>query len=276
MKKEKLSLLWVILLPVSLVLLLQGCGTEGVRSYPPERVCPPRPAPPEGGRTPIPDRGRIPATQRPYTIDGKTYYPLPSAYGYDEIGIASWYGPNFHGKATSCGETYNMNGLTAAHKILPMNTRVLVKNLGNGRECVLRVNDRGPFVKDRIIDLSLGAARALGVDGPGTARVQVTALGEAERTIANGKSQERFVAYQDLHEGEFYVQIGAFTNKKNADRLTGKMVAQGRRAVSQLYDQGPGNRYYRVQVWAGRTLDQAKAAERSWEGRYPGAFVIAR
>lgn len=276
MKKQPTSL-WLILLPVSLVMLLQGCGTKIIRGYPPSGPSSIRRIPPDRGvRVPIPDRGRIPPTQRPYTIAGKTYYPIPSAYGYEEIGIASWYGPNFHGKTTSCGETYNMLGLTAAHKILPMNTHILVKNLENGKEVVLRVNDRGPFAKDRIVDLSLGAARALGVDGPGTAQVKVTALGEVELEMANGQGEERFVRYQNFNEGEFYVQIGAFTNKRNADHLAGRMVVQGQKAVSQVYDHGDGCRYYRVQVWAGRTLDQAKTAEQSWEQRYPGAFVIAR
>ncbi len=269
MDKRILSPLPMILLPVLLALLLHGCSTKAPRGYP----SPPRASSP--GRTP-PDRNRIPPTQRPYSIDGRTYYPIPSAYGYDETGIASWYGPQFHGKTTSCGETYDMHGLTAAHKILPMQTHVLVKNLQNGREIVLRVNDRGPFVKDRIIDLSLGAAKALGVAGPGTARVRVTALGEAERTIAGGQSQERFVPYRNLTEGEFYVQIGAFSNKENAERLKESLQGQGKKAVSQVFSQEDGNRYYRVQVWAGRTLDEANSAEESWESRYPGAFVIAR
>jgi len=252
-----------------LALILPGCGTKEVRSYPPS----PRASLPT---RPTSDRVRIPPTQRPYTIEGKTYYPIPSAYGYVESGIASWYGPQFHGKNTSCGETYDMHGLTAAHKILPMHTRVLVKNLENGREIVLRVNDRGPFVKDRVIDLSLGAAKTLGVSGPGTARVQITALGEAVPPAVGSRSQERFVPYRNFTEGEFFVQIGAFSRKENADRLRGEIVGRGKKAVSQVYDLADGSRYYRVQVWAGTTLDEARRAEQGWEGRYPGAFVIAR
>ena len=256
-----------LLLPFLWVLLLPGCSTKAPRGYPSRASIPSRK---------IPDRNRIPATQRPYTIDGKTYYPIPSAYGYEETGIASWYGPQFHGKSTSCGETYDMHGLTAAHKTLPMQTHVLVKNLDNGKEIVLRVNDRGPFVKDRIIDLSFGAAKALGVAGPGTARVRVTALGEAERTISGGQPQERFVPYRNLNEGEFYVQVGAFTNRANAERLKESLLGQGQKAISHVYDQEDGSRYYRVQVWAGRTLDEARSAELAWENRYPDAFVIAR
>lgn len=255
-----------------MLVLLQGCGNKVLRHYP----APPEPPPPVPKEAPVMDRTRIPPTQRPYTIDGKTYYPIPSAYGYVENGVASWYGPQFHGKKTSNGETYNMHGLTAAHKILPMNTRVLVKNLANGKEMVLRVNDRGPFVKDRIIDLSLGAAKELGVDGPGTAMVRVTALGEAERTMVGGKAQERFVPYQNFNEGEFFVQVGAFANRENAERLKDVLLGQGNKAVSQVYDLADGSRYYRVQVWAGRTLDAARTVEQGMERTYPGAFVIAR
>jgi rare lipoprotein A len=259
--------------PFFLAMVLQGCGgKEVVRSYPRGET---PSLPPSTTTRPMPDRNRIPPTQRPYTIAGKTYYPIPSAYGYVESGIASWYGPQFHGKKTSCGETYDMHGLTAAHKILPMNTRVLVKNMDNNKEIVLRVNDRGPFVKDRVIDLSLGAAKALGVSGPGTARVMVTAMGEAEGGRA-GQGPGRFVPYGDFREGEFFVQIGAFTNKDNADRLLREIQGQDRKAVTQVYDLADGSRYYRVHVWGGRTLEQARGAEQQWEKRFPGAFVIAR
>lgn len=266
----KMKALPLFLSPLFLALLLPGCGSKEVRRYP--RATPPSVSRPSMA---IPDRDQIPRTQRPYTIAGKTYYPIPSAYGYVESGIASWYGPQFHGKKTSCGESYDMHGLTAAHKILPMHTRVLVKNLDNNREIVLRINDRGPFVKDRVIDLSFGAAKALGVAGPGTARVLVTAMGEAEGG-AVGEGQGRFVPYGNFREGEFFVQIGAFTNKTNADRLLRQIQGQGRKAVSQVYDLDDGSRYYRVQVWGGRTLEQARRAEQQWEARFPEAFVIAR
>ena len=261
-----------LLPPLLLALLLQGCGSKEVPIYSPPPSIPAKTSPAK----PSPDRGWISPTQRPYTINGKTYYPIPSAYGYVESGIASWYGPQFHGKNTSCGETYDMHGLTAAHKILPMHTLVLVKNLENGREIVLRVNDRGPFVKDRVIDLSLGAAKALGVSGPGTAKVLVTAMGEAERSTVGGRSGERFVPYRNFTEGEFFVQIGAFTREENAERLKRAMVSQGKKALSQVYDLADGSRYYRVQVWAGTSLEEARRAEGQWEESYPGAFIIAR
>lgn len=111
-----------------------------------------------------------------YTVLGKTYVPYASAEGFEEIGIASWYGPGFHGKKTSNGEIFNTYGMTAAHKFLPFNTNIRVTNLENGKSCVVRVNDRGPFVDDRIIDLSQAAAQQLGMIKNGTAKVHLEYL----------------------------------------------------------------------------------------------------
>ena len=113
---------------------------------------------------------------RPYTIRGVTYYPLVSARGFRETGIASWYGPGFHGKRTANGERYNMYAMTAAHKLLPMNTTVRVTNLRTGRSIHVRINDRGPFIPGRVIDLSKTAAARLGILAAGTGRVRVEAI----------------------------------------------------------------------------------------------------
>ena len=110
-----------------------------------------------------------------YTVRGKTYRPYLSADGYREDGVASWYGRDFHGKTTANGERYNMYAMTAAHKLLPLGTKVRVTHLRNGKSIVVRVNDRGPFVGDRIIDLSYASAKELGMIGTGTARVRVEA-----------------------------------------------------------------------------------------------------
>ena len=134
------------------------------------------------------------ATQRPYVIKGITYIPIPSASGYRESGIASWYGEPFHGRRTSNGEIYDMYGDTAAHKTLPMDTMLLVKNLDNGRSTVVRVNDRGPFVRERIIDLSFTKAKELGVVGKGTARVEIVALEERDAGELLEVAGQRFAA----------------------------------------------------------------------------------
>jgi rare lipoprotein A len=119
----------------------------------------------------------------PYQINGQTYYPAVD-YAYDETGLASWYGPDFDGKLTANGEVYNMNDVTAAHKTLPLPSIVHVTNLDNRRDLVLRVNDRGPFVDGRIIDLSRRSAQFLGVIGPGTAHVRVQIMPEESRQAA--------------------------------------------------------------------------------------------
>lgn len=132
-------------------------------------------------------RGKIITTYKvgnPYEVAGKWYYPAED-YGYREEGIASWYGPGFHGKRTANGEVYDMNALTAAHKTLPMPSVVLVTNLENGRSMKLRINDRGPFVDDRIIDLSRRAAQMLDVERKGIARVRVELVPEDSLTLKN-------------------------------------------------------------------------------------------
>lgn len=119
---------------------------------------------------------------QPYQVDGTWYYPAED-YSYDETGIASWYGPDFHGKYAASGERYDMNDVTAAHKTLPMPSIVRVTNLENGRSLVVRINDRGPFVRGRIIDLSRRSAQLLGVHAPGTAKVRVQVLPEESKQV---------------------------------------------------------------------------------------------
>ena len=121
-----------------------------------------------------------------YTVMGKTYQTLKKVeLGFTQDGVASWYGPGFHGKKTASGETYNMHQLTAAHNVLPLHTMVKVQNLDNGKEVLVRINDRGPFVNDRVIDLSLSAALGLGMVKPGTAPVRITVVDPAKTMVAS-------------------------------------------------------------------------------------------
>jgi rare lipoprotein A len=115
---------------------------------------------------------------QPYQINGRTYYPRED-FDYDRTGTASWYGSDFHGRRTANGETYDMNAMTAAHPTLPMPTIVRVTNLDNGRSVIVRINDRGPFAEDRIIDMSRAGAQELAFENKGLARVRVTVLREA-------------------------------------------------------------------------------------------------
>jgi rare lipoprotein A len=163
----------------------------------------------------------------PYTVLGKTYKVLPSSKGYHERGIASWYGSKFHGRRTSSGELYDMHLATAAHKSLPLPTYAEVTNLDNGRKMIVKINDRGPFHEDRIIDLSYAAAIKLGVDQTGTARIDVRAI--------DVKSSKRKSA--KLADGTF-LQVGAFSKRKTADDLAGKMVAAQLKPVSVKKSRG--------------------------------------
>ncbi len=270
------SITALLLLPACA--LLPGCAAKqvAVPNLPPTERQVQIPATSKSTPPPPPSSAYIPATQRPYQIDGKTYYPLPSAEGFAQDGRASWYGNPFHGRKTSNGETYDMHGMTAAHKTLPMNTQLLVKNLDNGREAVVRVNDRGPFVKGRIIDLSYAAAEALGMAENGTAPVHIVALGEAASFRQGAGTVERFLPHQDFNRGEFFVQIGAFTSRDNARRLVDKMLASGRKTVIQTYEE-EGRTFYRVQVRAGTELDHAKQVESTLTAAgFPDAFTVAR
>jgi rare lipoprotein A len=215
----------------------------------------------------------LPATQRPYKVNGHAYYPLPSAEGFVEQGYASWYGSEFHGRPTASGEPYNMYAITAAHRTLPINTYVRVLNLENGREVVVRISDRGPFAKKRIIDLSYGAARKVGLIGPGVAKVRIEALGEVR--LGTG-SPARFKPHPDFRRGEFYVQVGAFLEPDNAYALRRKMTRSYKDVVVSRQPSGDQT-FYRVQVFAGTEYNTAKNFETRLESSgFLEAFVVAR
>lgn len=155
-------------------------------------------------------------TMRPYTVMGKRYYPTVVHVGENFDGIASWYGPNFHGKKTSNGEDYNMWQMTAAHKTLPMNTVVRVINKNNGKSIVVRINDRGPFVGTRIIDLSKKAASELDMLAAGTAPVKLEILGfnKKGQTSITKTSIQKNVTQKVM--GEYALQIGSFSKIEGA------------------------------------------------------------
>jgi rare lipoprotein A len=154
--------------------------------------------------------------EKPYAVSGKWYFPVASVAGYEEKGVCSWYGPDFHGKSTSSGEIYDQFGYTAAHRILPFNTQVRVKNPANNKKILVRINDRGPFLKERILDLSYTGAKELGLVGPGTALIELEALGILEDFEENGQKVTRLIQQVDFQKGDFSVQVGAFKDWQNA------------------------------------------------------------
>jgi len=228
-----------------------------------------------GGKRPPtqpPDAGRTRASQRPYTVMGKRYEPLMSHVGFSQEGVASWYGKDFHGKKTSNGDTYDMYAMTAAHKTLPLGVYVKVKNQDNGRETVVKVNDRGPFVKNRVIDLSYAAAKQLGYDNVGTARVRIEALGyRGEGT----PDKEKYREPESYDSGNYSVQVGAFKDYQNAKRLCEEMkklfgFSDVRSAIVN------GELFYRVQAGKYTSLEKAEEAEKNFVDQgYAGSFTVS-
>lgn len=212
------------------------------------------------------------AGQKPYTINGERYEPLSSHEGFVQSGIASWYGSDFHGKPTSNGESYDMYAMTAAHKTLPLGVYVRVRNRDNGRETVVRINDRGPFIAGRIIDLSYSAARVIDIVGSGTAPVKIEALGYRDETVVGRTAYKVPVSYD---RGSFGIQVGAFGNQENARKLADKV--KQRYGVSSIREAVvKGTLYYRVRAGNYSSLKEAEQIrERSPDVMIAGGFVVA-
>lgn len=194
-----------------------------------------------------------------YVVFGKRYYVLDSSVGFKQSGVASWYGPKFHGRKTSNGETYNMYEMTAAHKTLPIPVFVHVKNLENGRTAVVRVNDRGPFIDGRIIDLSFAAAKKLGVDGPGTARVEITALGPGE-SRPNAVVRAIPLDQELAPDVPLFIQMGSFSSQVNAENLVMDLLAVNEHDAQISHLQTDSGSYYRVRVGPLYNVEEANAA----------------
>ncbi|RDV26128.1 septal ring lytic transglycosylase RlpA family protein [Alteromonas aestuariivivens] len=171
---------------------------------------------------------------RPYEVLGKRYEPMQSGKGFEQTGFASWYGQKFHGHLTSNGETYNMFAMTAAHKTLPLPSYVRVTNLENGTQAIVRVNDRGPFHSDRIIDLSYAAAKKLGYQAKGTAKVKLEVIyfDENDNVTVGSQPTVTYAEYAGLVEPkkpaeaeltgapEWYIQVAALSDVKRAESVS--------------------------------------------------------
>jgi len=212
-----------------------------------------------------------PSAPKPYKALGQWYQPLPDARGFKQTGVASWYGEDFHGKKTSSGEIYDMYAESAAHKTLPLGTIVRVRNLDNNREMEIRINDRGPFVNGRVIDLSYACASKLGVVGPGTVPVELVAVGTTAALAANNGAGSADFYYR----GNFTIQVGAFSDRNNAEKLKAKLDKSYQNAHIQPYDTGR-EIFYRVRVTKCSSLEQAIQNEKILaSGGYDGAFAVA-
>lgn len=189
----------------------------------------------------------------------KVSVPLPSATQPSHTGIASWYGPGFHGKATANGEIYNQSDLTAAHQTLPLGTRVMVTNLENGSSTQVTINDRGPFAKGRIIDLSFAAGQSIDMIGPGTALVRVDVIDSPTRIQTIRPSLD------------YTLQVGSFAQLENARQLRDRL-AKNFADVTIAPLQSKEGTYYRVQL--GTFADRSTAEEQARQVTQSGFSVI--
>jgi rare lipoprotein A len=224
---------------------LAGCAREAERPAPPAAPVGSDPAPVDSTAAPdiAQDEPRAKFGNPPfYEVGGRRYVVMQSAAGYVEEGVASWYGPDFHGGRTATGETYDMHAMTGAHPTLPLPTWVRVTNLENGRSVVVRLNDRGPFARGRIIDLSRAAAEEIDMVRAGTARVEV-------RSLAAGNGPPPAAA-----PAAYFAQAGAFGSRENAEALAGRLRAAGIEGVAVTESSADGRPLFRVRAGPAASL----------------------
>ncbi len=205
-------------------------------------------------------------TMRSYVVNGVRYHPTAVNVGDEFRGRASWYGPQFHGKLTSSGEKYDMYGMTAAHKTLPMNTMLKVTNLNNGLSVVVRINDRGPFVKSRILDLSKAAAKEIGLIRDGTAPIKFEVIGFKKDSF------KKLSLKSKVAMGSYALQIGSFSK------------IQGAMKIQELYDntdgyktvikdmQGENGRIFKV--WLSGFKSEQEVRDYQAQGHFENAFIV--
>jgi rare lipoprotein A len=217
--------------------------------------------------------GKLPES---YVVFGKRYYPLPASDGFVQLGKASWYGPKFHGRPTASGEIYDMHKKTAAHKTLPLGTHVKVTNQSNQRHIVVRINDRGPFVKGRIIDLSYAAAKEIGLIGVGVGDVKVVALGKQTGRTDTPSGSKPMVSFKDPNRGPFTIQVGAFQEEKNALQIADRLrILFDYVRVEECVGESAG-KLYRVWISKSESLQQARLIEKRLEKMgFKEAFVVS-
>lgn len=223
-------------------------------------------------------------TGRPYTVFGRTYTPYTQLTPYKMRGVASWYGKRYHGQKTSSGEVYDMYGLTAAHTILPLPSYARVTNIANGKSVVVRVNDRGPFHQDRIIDLSYAAAHRLGLIGQGSGTVEVEAIipgttsaaAAAQPPVEAAPLPAPVPTPVTAESGGIFIQLGAFSAAENADAFLGKMRMDLAWLADSMQVYRNGGKY-KIHAGPYPTRNEAEiAAERVRKGLGFKAFVLNR
>jgi len=250
---------FVRVFPLLLLAVLSACARTPVREQPaivpaetlpaaaPEGPAVAAPKPPRQGNPPF------------YDVLGKRYHVMSSADGYRERGVASWYGREFDGRKTASGERFDMHALTAAHKTLPLPSYCRVTNLRNGRSVIVRVNDRGPFVRNRVIDLSYAAAQELDITREGTGIVDIEILEPVDDATAEDVSlvsaaaagvvpDAQVLSEPPIEDRPLYVQVGAFGDPFNAERMHQRLSLLGFDNVSVVPDIAKERPLYRVRL----------------------------
>ena len=275
----------------ALALLVSACSTTAPRSAPTDSA--PIHPPDDLSRLPDPTPRAEPPSKygnkSPYEVLGKTYYVLPNPDNYKETGRASWYGTKFHGRKTSSGEMYDMYQLTAAHRSLPIPSYVRITNLENQRSVIVRVNDRGPFHSERLIDVSYAAAVKLGFADRGTARVMVELVDGTDQTIAKTEpvnppatltppvSPGALVAVPPEpavpRPGQIFLQAGAFKDASGAERLRKDLTALV--GVDVHVQRLPNDRYYRVRIGpVGKMSDATRLQALIVNASHPKPLIV--
>jgi rare lipoprotein A len=261
---QRMKKKFLLFICLSLVLSVWACARH--RHY----VTPPPTSEvvvlPKTGKGGVPDS---------YVVNGARYYPLPNSHGFVQYGKASWYGPEFHGRPTASGDVFDMHAKSAAHKVLPLGTVVKVVNLSNKRYTIVRINDRGPFLKGRVIDLSYAAAKEIGLLAPGVADVKIIALAKEAGTLKSKGFSTPLVALPQIEQGEFTIQVGAFESKENALNLAERLKVIYKYVNIVACVDGNGRNLYRVQVSKSKNLSDAGEIEKRLEDMgFMDAFIV--
>ena len=260
---------------VFLVLLFTACSTKGQRIYNSQSYSPAKSYSSNRSQhsSEMDKKTYSHPTMRPYVIRGIRYYPTVVSVGDRFDGIASWYGPNFQGKHTSNGEIYNMHDMTAAHKTLPMNTIVKVTNKKNGKTIVVRINDRGPFVGDRIIDLSKTGASKIDMVRAGTAPVSLEILGfetKGKKKIPSKKELKKLPQKEII--GEYALQISSFSNIEGALKIQEMHdKVDGYRTIIKDVETEKGRIF---KVWLKGFGSEQEARDYKSQGHFRNAFIV--
>ncbi len=259
---KHLSHLFILFIYLFFSLLFSGCSQKR------EVVVKPK-------ATKYTSTARHKATMRSYKVRGKRYHPTYVEVGQVMRGISSWYGPNFHGKHTSNGEVYNMHARTAAHKTWPMDTMVRVNNLQNGKSTIVRINDRGPFVRGRIIDCSYTAGKEIGLDKMGIAKVTIEVLGFAGKIESSSRISSKKKTETPIRRvlSNFGIQVGAFRQRRGAEITKRRYMGRYARYTPEIKRFNvDGQHLYRV--WLMGFGSQEEANDFKKIHNLPGAFII--